>query len=149
MDAVGAPPASIRHHYQTCFRFTPYKGQFVPHCRFRMPEVARASYLMFLANLRRGDFVVADMAREFLQMGFTRARRAVRQLQGRPEVRPGRALPGCQEPEAGPARLRLCGGLGRRACRPMVAGCRPLSPALEGRQIALLDRLAAKHRQFP
>ena len=71
----------------------------MPHCRFRMPEVARASYraiyLMFLANLRRGDFVVADMAREFLQMGFTRARRAVRQLQGRPEVRLGRALPGC------------------------------------------------------
>jgi hypothetical protein len=33
---------------------------------------------MFLANLRRGDFVVAAMAREFLEMEFTRARRAVR-----------------------------------------------------------------------
>jgi hypothetical protein len=76
-----------------------------------MPEVARASYraiyLMFLANLRRGDFVVADMAIELLQMGFTRARRAVRRLQGWPEVGPGRVLPGCQVPGEGPARLRL------------------------------------------
>jgi hypothetical protein len=30
---------------------------------------------MFLEYLRRGDFVGADMARKFLQMGFTRARR--------------------------------------------------------------------------
>jgi hypothetical protein len=50
---------------------------------------------MFLANLWRGDSVIAAMAREFLQMGFMRARRAVRQLQRQPEIRPGRALPGC------------------------------------------------------
>jgi hypothetical protein len=83
---------------------------------------------MFLANLRRGDSVIAAMAREFLQMGLTRARRAVRQLQRQPEIRPGRALLGCQKPGAGLARLRLCGGLGRGACRPMAGDAERTAP---------------------
>jgi hypothetical protein len=57
----------------------PYKGELVAHWRFRTPEVARASsraiYGLFLKYLDEGDFVGADMARKFLQMGFTRARR--------------------------------------------------------------------------
>jgi len=56
----------------------PYKGELLPPWRFTLPEVARAGcraiYLMFLAYLRPGDFVAADVAREFLPMGFTRAR---------------------------------------------------------------------------
>ena len=38
---------------------------------------------MFLAYLRQGDFVGADMARKFLQMGFTRARRYTNYKGGR------------------------------------------------------------------
>ncbi|GGR97499.1 DUF4385 domain-containing protein [Deinococcus sedimenti] len=57
----------------------PYKSEILPHWRFATPEVARESsehiYGMFLAYLEAGDIVGADMARKFLQMGFTRARR--------------------------------------------------------------------------
>ncbi|UOQ75399.1 DUF4385 domain-containing protein [Hymenobacter sp. 5516J-16] len=57
----------------------PYKGEILPHWRFRTPELARESseqiYALFEAYLKEQDFVGADMARKFLQMGFTRARR--------------------------------------------------------------------------
>jgi hypothetical protein len=57
----------------------PYKSEILPHWRFRTTEVAQESskviYGQFLAYLKANDFVGADMARKFLQMGFTRARR--------------------------------------------------------------------------
>lgn len=57
----------------------PYKSELLPHWRFATPAAAQASseaiYAMFLDYLAAGDFVGADMARKFLQMGFTRARR--------------------------------------------------------------------------
>ncbi len=57
----------------------PYKSELTPHWRFKTPEIARNSsavlYRMFEDYLRAGDFVGADMARKFLQMGYTRARR--------------------------------------------------------------------------
>lgn len=57
----------------------PYKSEILPHWRFRTPEVARESsehiYGLFLDYLRHSDFVGADMARKFLQMGYTRSRR--------------------------------------------------------------------------
>ncbi len=57
----------------------PYKGELLPHWRFATPELAQVSSqtisAMFLAYLEAGDFVGADMARKFLQMGYTRARR--------------------------------------------------------------------------
>jgi hypothetical protein len=57
----------------------PYKAELLPHWRFATPDAARASseqlYALFLTYLDAGDFVGADMARKFLQMGFTRARR--------------------------------------------------------------------------
>ena len=59
----------------------------MPLWRFKTPEIAtkssRAIYKKFLACLRRGDFVGADMARKFLQMGFTRARRYANYKGGR------------------------------------------------------------------
>jgi hypothetical protein len=65
----------------------PYKGELAPLWRFKTPKVAQASsqaiYKRFLAYLRDGDFVGADMARKFLQMGFTRARRYTNYLGGR------------------------------------------------------------------
>lgn len=57
----------------------PYKSEILPHWRFATPDIAQASsqqiYAMFLDYLARGDFVGADMARKFIQMGYTRARR--------------------------------------------------------------------------
>ena len=65
----------------------PYKSELLPHWRFRTPEVAAASadelYRRFLAYKARGDFVGMDMARKFLQMGFTRARRYANHRSGR------------------------------------------------------------------
>lgn len=57
----------------------PYKSEILPHWRFATPDVARKSseaiFALFLEYLKAGDFVGADMARKFLQMGFTRSRR--------------------------------------------------------------------------
>ena len=65
----------------------PYKSELVPHWRFKTPEIARESsqiiFGMFEAYLGVGDFVGADMARKFLQMGYTRARRYANYKGGR------------------------------------------------------------------
>lgn len=57
----------------------PYKSEILPHWRFKDPETATASsekiWLLFEEYLAQDDFVGADMARKFLQMGYTRARR--------------------------------------------------------------------------
>jgi hypothetical protein len=65
----------------------PYKSEILPHWRFRTPVEAAASAKKILALYRRyrreGDFVGMDMARKFLQMGYTRARRYARHRSGR------------------------------------------------------------------
>ena len=57
----------------------PYKSEILPYWRFADVEKARQSsekiYQLFLDYLNQQDFVGADMARKFLQMGYTRARR--------------------------------------------------------------------------
>lgn len=57
----------------------PYKSEIGMHWRFKTPEIATKSsekiFDLFKAYLEAGDFVGTDMARKFLQMGFTRARR--------------------------------------------------------------------------
>jgi Domain of unknown function (DUF4385) len=57
----------------------PYKSEIGPHWRFRTPDIARESsekiYQLFLDYKAQGDFVGMDLARKFLQMGYTRARR--------------------------------------------------------------------------
>ena len=65
----------------------PYKSELLPHWRFRTPAIARESadhiYNQFLAYKAAWDFVGMDMARKFLQMGFTRARRYANHPSGR------------------------------------------------------------------
>ena len=65
----------------------PYRTEIVAHWRFKTPEIARASsekiYEMFLEYKRDSDFVGMDMARKFLQMGITRARRYANHPSGR------------------------------------------------------------------
>jgi len=57
----------------------PYKSEILPFWRFKTEEIAKKSaemiWKLFENYLRNNDFVGADMARKFLQMGFTRARR--------------------------------------------------------------------------
>lgn len=57
----------------------PYKTEIGQYWRFRNSEIATESsnkiFQMFISYLDRDDFVGADMARKYLQMGFTRARR--------------------------------------------------------------------------
>ena len=57
----------------------PYKGEILAYWRFKTPEIAVESsekiYALFLRYIKNKEFVGADMARKFLQMGFTRARR--------------------------------------------------------------------------
>jgi len=57
----------------------PYKSEILPYWKFKTPEIALKSsqkiYELFLEYLSKNDFVGADMARKYLQMGFTRARR--------------------------------------------------------------------------
>ena len=81
----------------------PYKSELLPLWRFRTPEVARESsaalYERFLAYKAAGDFVGMDMARKFLQMGWTRARRYANHPGGRKYAADGKTvLPRHEDP---------------------------------------------------
>ena len=57
----------------------PYKDEIGKLWRFKDEAIAKTSseaiYNLFLDYLKQDDFVGADMARKYLQMGYTRARR--------------------------------------------------------------------------
>ncbi|MBC7795842.1 MAG: DUF4385 domain-containing protein [Pyrinomonadaceae bacterium] len=57
----------------------PYKSEIVKFWRFKTPEIARESadkiYELYLQYAANKEFVGMDMARKFLEMGFTRSRR--------------------------------------------------------------------------
>ena len=65
----------------------PYKSEILPYWRFKTPDIAKESsekiYEMFLNYLQEDDFIGADMARKFLQMGYTRSRRYANHKSGR------------------------------------------------------------------
>jgi hypothetical protein len=82
----------------------PYKGEILPHWRFKSVVEARKSsakiYRMFLAYLKAEDFPGADMARKFLQMGWTRARRYANHTGGRKyDTTTGEELPRTEDAE--------------------------------------------------
>ncbi|NES95753.1 MAG: DUF4385 domain-containing protein [Desertifilum sp. SIO1I2] len=70
----------------------PYKSEILPYWKFKTPEIARHSsdkiYSLFLNYKAEGDFVGMDMARKFLQMGYTRSRRYANHKSGR-KYQPG------------------------------------------------------------
>lgn len=80
----------------------PYKSEILPHWRFKTPEIARESadaiYQLFLDYQAQGDFVGMDMARKYLQMGFTRARRYANHKSGRKYDAAGVELPREEDP---------------------------------------------------
>ncbi|EPB6465804.1 DUF4385 domain-containing protein [Cronobacter dublinensis] len=57
----------------------PYKSEILPYWRYKDEESANASaekiYQLFEEYRKKDDFVGMDMARKFIQMGYTRARR--------------------------------------------------------------------------
>ena len=65
----------------------PYKSEILPHWRFKTPTIAKKSankiYKLFLEYKAKEDFVGMDMARKFLQMGYTRSRRYANHKTGR------------------------------------------------------------------
>lgn len=64
---------------QGVFQVEPYKSDLLPHWQYKNEDAARVARDALLERYRRyratGDFVGMDMARKFLQMGFTRAMR--------------------------------------------------------------------------
>lgn len=72
---------------QGVLTFEPYKSALLPLWRFRNPAVARQSasdlWERFEAFDKEGDFVGMDMARKFIQMGMTRAKRYANHAGGR------------------------------------------------------------------
>lgn len=81
----------------------PYKSEILPHWRFKTPEEAEASAVAILdlyeAYKNSGDFVGMDMARKFLQMGYTRSRRYARHRSGRKYGDDGTELPEDPDPQ--------------------------------------------------
>jgi Domain of unknown function (DUF4385) len=80
----------------------PYKGEILPHWRFKTPAVARKSAAairrLYRAYKAAGDFVGMDMARKFLQMGYTRARRYANHRGGKKYAADGSVLPFTNDP---------------------------------------------------
>ncbi|TMW70125.1 DUF4385 domain-containing protein [Alteribacter natronophilus] len=65
----------------------PYKSEILPHWRFKTPDDARESSEkilgMFEQYRKEDDFAGMDMARKFIQMGYTRSRRYANYKGGR------------------------------------------------------------------
>lgn len=65
----------------------PYKSEILPHWKFAHESDARTSAAaimkLFESYKKAHDFVGMDMARKFLQMGFTRSRRYANHASGR------------------------------------------------------------------
>jgi len=82
----------------------PYKSEILQHWRFKTVAEAKKSsakiYKLYLAYLKAEDFPGADMARKFLQMGWTCARRYANHKGGRKyDKDTGDQLPRTEDPE--------------------------------------------------
>ena len=67
---------------QGVFHAEPYKSELLPLWSFKTVEAAKKSsgeiYAKFLQYREEGDFVGMDVARKYLQMGYTRSQRYAR-----------------------------------------------------------------------
>ncbi|KAI4223929.1 MAG: hypothetical protein L6R36_005035 [Xanthoria steineri] len=72
---------------QGVLTFEPYKSTLLPYWKFRSVPIAKASsqslWERFLQYETEDDFVGMDMARKFIQMGMTRAKRYANHKGGR------------------------------------------------------------------
>lgn len=80
----------------------PYTDDICRHWRFKDVDTARKSstkiYEMYCDYKRQKDFIGMDMARKFLEMGFTRSRRYANHKDGKKYDSSGSVLP--QEKDA-------------------------------------------------
>ena len=80
----------------------PYTDDICAHWRFVDEDAASKSsdkiYQMFCEYKRKKDFIGMDMARKFLEMGFTRSRRYANHSSGRKYAKDGSIRP--QSPDA-------------------------------------------------
>lgn len=81
----------------------PYKSELLPLWRFKTEAEAKASakslHAAFVAYRRQRDFVGMDLARKFVQMGFTRARRYANHKSGRKYDETGQVAARVPDPE--------------------------------------------------
>ncbi|MDF7647920.1 DUF4385 domain-containing protein [Candidatus Pantoea formicae] len=81
----------------------PYKSEILPFWRFRTVELAQESSVQIMQLFEdyraQDDFVGMDMARKFIQMGYTRARRYSNHKGGRKYDEDGNELPRTTEKE--------------------------------------------------
>lgn len=72
----------------------PYKSEILPWWRYKDPESATKSaekiFQLFETYRQQDDFVGMDMARKFIQMGYTRARRYANYKGGKKYAKDGR-----------------------------------------------------------
>ncbi|XWJ88565.1 DUF4385 domain-containing protein [Phytobacter ursingii] len=72
----------------------PYKSEILPWWRYKDPESATKSaekiFQLFETYRQQDDFVGMDMARKFIQMGYTRARRYANYKGGKKYAEDGR-----------------------------------------------------------
>jgi hypothetical protein len=65
----------------------PYKSEILQYWKFKTPGIAKKSaskiYRLFLQYKKAADFIGMDMARKFLQMGYTRSRRYANHKSGK------------------------------------------------------------------
>jgi len=80
----------------------PYTNDICAHWRFVNESIARQSaykiYSMFVDYKNKQDFIGMDMARKFLEMGFTRSRRYANHSSGKKYAEDGSIRP--QSPDA-------------------------------------------------
>ncbi|KAL8690702.1 MAG: hypothetical protein Q9218_003914, partial [Villophora microphyllina] len=81
---------------QGVLTFEPYKSALLPHWKFRTVPIARTSsqtlWERFLQYDVEDDFVGMDMARKFIQMGMTRAKRYANHKGGRKYDKEGKEM---------------------------------------------------------
>lgn len=75
----------------------PYKSEILPYWKFATPEKAKKSSQQILKLFhfyrKQKDLIGMDMARKYLQMGYTRARRYANHSSGRKYSKLGKVLP--------------------------------------------------------
>ena len=87
---------------QGIFHVQPYKSELLPLWKFATPHDARESseaiFARYLEYKSASDFVGMDMARKYLQMGWTRSRRYANHKGGRKRGADGEPLPAQEDP---------------------------------------------------
>ncbi len=80
----------------------PYKSELLPYWKFRTPKEAAISarklFHLFKKYGEEKDFIGMDMARKFIQMGFTRSRRYANHRSGK-KYEGRKILPLDEDPE--------------------------------------------------